>query len=347
MNLELKIIISLIFFCVNSNSAFCLEREIDFKNDTIVFLRGYIDNKYYEIENIHKAISDQSVSINVELSYPHMFFARLSSENEILFRNDFYFINGNANNVIIDSLKQINIRNSKEHYEFENLFKPFIINDQDKNFSEIIYNDRRFFDTKLLEYIENNNNSFVALWFVILRFHEEGHSPLFESMVNKFSKKVKISNLWKTLNHDLSKIQIKENYKFPQFELKNSFLITEKLNLPSFKYTYVDFWWSRCKPCLEKIPYIKDLYYKYHEKGFNVISISTDKETDIEKYWLKRIKEYNIPWKQYLDVNGEIAKYNKISSFPTNYILDSNGIIIAKNISIDDLKILLLKLSKQ
>lgn len=338
--------ISLIILFINSSYASCVKHNLIFNKDTISFSRGFLGSKFYEIENIQKVINNQYTTSDSDLSYPHLFFARLSSEKEILFRNDFFFIEGKTNMIRIDSLKQIKIKNSKAQVEFENFFKIFIIKDQNKSFQQLMYDNREIFDSKLFEYINNNNNSFVALWFVILRFHEEGHKHLYENMLSKFSNKIKSSKLWQLANIDLNKIQIKENYNFPKFELINTNLKNEKINLPLSKYTYIDFWWSRCKPCLEKIPKVIELYNEYHKKGFNVIAISTDKTANIEKYWLKRIEELKIPWKQYLDQNGEISNNNYIFSFPTNYLLDSNGVIIAKNISLNDLEVLLLELNK-
>ena len=338
--------ISLIIFFINSSYASCTKLNLIFNKDTISFSRGFLGSKFYEIENVQKIINNQYTTFDTDLSYPHMFFASLSSEKEILFRNDFFFIDDKTNTIRIDTLKQIQIKNSKAQDEFETFFKPYMIIDQNISFDELMYNHKETFDSKLFEYIKSNKNSFVALWFVTLRFHEEGHKHMYESMLSKFSNKIKLSKLWQLVNTDLSKIQIKENYTFPQFELLNTNLNNEKINLPLSKYTYIDFWWSRCKPCLEKIPFMIELYNKYNTKGFNIIAISTDKTANSEKYWLTRIEEFKIPWKQYLDQNGEISNKNYIFSFPTNYLLDSNGVIIAKNISINDLEVLLLELCK-
>jgi hypothetical protein len=64
---------------------------------------------------------------------------------------------------------------------------------------------------------------------------------------------------------------------------------------------------------------------------------------DINK-WKQTIAKYSLPFLQYLDENGQIS-YSKLSivKFPTNFLLDSNGKIVAKDIAPEKLKTFLMK----
>ncbi len=59
------------------------------------------------------------------------------------------------------------------------------------------------------------------------------------------------------------------------------------------KVILVDFWATWCAPCIQEIPRLKNLYGKYHEKGFEVVGISVDED-------LKTLEEglgkYQLPW---------------------------------------------------
>src|SRR5690606_29268792 len=118
-------------------------------------------------------------------------------------------------------------------------------------------------------------------------------------------------NLWKLLYNEFTFITIRDNQKFPLLNLKNFSLENEQLELPKAKYTFIDFWFSRCRPCLEQMPHVISLYDQHHAKGFNVMGISTDKTANID-LWKKRIIEKNIPWKNYLDENALEASKEKI-----------------------------------
>jgi thiol-disulfide isomerase/thioredoxin len=92
------------------------------------------------------------------------------------------------------------------------------------------------------------------------------------------------------------------------------------------KYLLVDFWASWCGPCRAAVPKVKELYTKYKDKGFDVVSISID---DNKKAWEKAMEEEGMPWQQWLspDKNKTMQKF-LFSGIPTIYIVDREGKIV-------------------
>lgn len=92
------------------------------------------------------------------------------------------------------------------------------------------------------------------------------------------------------------------------------------------EYTLIDFWASWCKPCREAIPKIKNVYKAYYAKGFNVLSISTDKQ---KSNWQKAMYQEKMPWAQGLDdVDNAGENLFGLAMIPGYILLDRNGIII-------------------
>ncbi len=91
---------------------------------------------------------------------------------------------------------------------------------------------------------------------------------------------------------------------------------------------------------------LKTIYQKYRFKGFEIIGISTDEKKN-KADWKKAIIRYNLSWKHFWDVNGFWAQKLSINSFPTNFLLDNTGKIIAKNIEPTELEKLLEKNLKE
>jgi thiol-disulfide isomerase/thioredoxin len=99
------------------------------------------------------------------------------------------------------------------------------------------------------------------------------------------------------------------------------------------KYILVDFWASWCSPCRKEIPNLKRLYEKYSSKGFEIISISTDKK---EADWEKALKEEKLVWPNFLDTKGAADACN-VSSIPAMFLLDDKGIVVAEKIRGEEL----------
>jgi len=103
-------------------------------------------------------------------------------------------------------------------------------------------------------------------------------------------------------------------------------------------YTLVDFWASWCGPCRRENPNIVAAYKEFHDKGFNIIGISLDKK---KENWIKGIKDDNLNWIQVSDLlfwNSEIAKLYGVRAIPANYLVDSKGIIVARNLHGEELQ---------
>lgn len=98
------------------------------------------------------------------------------------------------------------------------------------------------------------------------------------------------------------------------------------------KYLLIDFWASWCSPCRAENPNVVANYLKYHEKGFDILGVSLDKEKDA---WVKAIAADQLTWSHVSDLQGwknAAAKKYAVQSIPANLLVDSEGNIIARNL---------------
>ena len=108
--------------------------------------------------------------------------------------------------------------------------------------------------------------------------------------------------------------------------------LTSVVENPANKYTLVDFWASWCGPCMQEVPYLKQAYEKFHGRGFEIYGVSLDKEND---KWLAAIRDNGMEWVHVSDLNGFdnlAAKDYAVQSIPTNFLVDAQGRIVAKNL---------------
>ena len=138
------------------------------------------------------------------------------------------------------------------------------------------------------------------------------------------------------LSKDFAAIKIKEGEVFPDVALKTTELQPTKLILPKAKFILIDFWFARCRPCLDTIPALKKLYDSYQKKGFEIVSISVDETINVP-IWQRRIKEHSLTWMQYLEENNFRVNELGIKSYPTFILLNDKGVVINKDFDLHDL----------
>ena len=105
----------------------------------------------------------------------------------------------------------------------------------------------------------------------------------------------------------------------------------EKLGPASFKgkYLLIDFWASWCGPCRRENPNVKRAYNAYKDKGFEVLGVSTDRT---ETPWKQAVEKDGISWNQVRDDKGIVSSKFGITSIPTIYLVNPEGIIVGKNV---------------
>jgi len=132
--------------------------------------------------------------------------------------------------------------------------------------------------------------------------------------------------------------------KAPNFRAPNPDGKTLALNEVMGKVTIVDFWAAWCGPCRRENPNVVKIYEKYHHKGLEIIGVSLDgnrRQKNPKAAWTKAIADDNLNWHQVSNLkyfNEPIAKTYNIRSIPATFILDENGIIVAKNLRGNDLE---------
>jgi len=103
--------------------------------------------------------------------------------------------------------------------------------------------------------------------------------------------------------------------------------ISLKSILKNNKVVLIDFWASWCAPCRAESPHIKRLYKKYHAKGFDVIGVSEDKYSDMNK-WRNAVTNDGLPWHQVIDDNRRVARMFGVNTIPHTVLVYKNGGII-------------------
>lgn len=114
--------------------------------------------------------------------------------------------------------------------------------------------------------------------------------------------------------------------------------LSSVVNNSDNRYVLLDFWATWCEPCVNAIPQLKAIYAKYHEKGFEIYSVSQDPG---DQRWKPFLEENGMIWINVLDDNAG-RKNSKawtdyaLNGIPTVVLIDGEtGEIIARGNHLD------------
>lgn len=118
----------------------------------------------------------------------------------------------------------------------------------------------------------------------------------------------------------------------PAFSGKNPEGETVSLEGSLGKVTLIDFWASWCAPCRKENPNVVKLYNEYKPLGLEIIGVSLD---DNAEDWKQAIQDDRLTWKHLTDLQGfesTIARDYGVMAIPQTYLVDENGVIVAKGL---------------
>ncbi len=195
-----------------------------------------------------------------------------------------------------------------------------------------------------IHFIVSNPNSYSSIlndYLFYLTYSNEITTDSAQIIFNKLDNKVKKHSCGVQLDTYLKSIENTQVGKIaPNFSTKdvNGKLVT----LSDYKgqYVFLDFWASWCTWCVKGLPHSNEFYERYHDKGLQVIGITSDR---LKEEWIKSIEKNQInDWinvmcvsdiekaqQGYVDYEDIERKYC-ISPLPVYILIDKEGKIINK-----------------
>ncbi len=116
----------------------------------------------------------------------------------------------------------------------------------------------------------------------------------------------------------------------PDIALSNPDGKVMKLSDLKGKVVLLDFWASWCGPCRRANPSVVAAYNRFKSKGFEIYSVSLDKDRD---KWVEAIKQDNLNWANHVSDlkfwSSQAAQLYQVQAIPQQYLIDRSGKIQA------------------
>ncbi len=168
-----------------------------------------------------------------------------------------------------------------------------------------------------------------AAAFMYYVFNRDTPLEQYEEGFAKFTERVQNSPMGKNAREEIVvRKATQPGIEAPAFVLNDRDGNPVSLESLRGRYVLLDFWASWCKPCRASMPGLKELYAKYHDKGFEILGISTDTQADA---WKKAVEDDQTPWIHVVDETAvAVAKTYGVHAVPSFFLIDPEGKMIGK-----------------
>ncbi len=194
-------------------------------------------------------------------------------------------------------------------------------------------------DVNISAFVSENPSSIVSAYLLYRNFAYRLEASEIQKNITVFTPEIQNTPYVENLkNYVVTLEKLSIGRKAPDFTLDNTDGKPVQFSSQLGKYVLLDFWASWCGPCRKENPNVVKAYQTYKDKGFDVFGVSLDKE---KEPWLKAIEKDNLTWTHVSDLlywqSAPAALYG-VRAIPANYLIDPNGVIIAKNLKGEDLQ---------
>ena len=195
-----------------------------------------------------------------------------------------------------------------------------------KKFKDVESQRMDFLKSEMLK--QNSLAGLIYLNDIDMKKNMDFYGKYLPALLKKYPKNIFVKSVYNQYQSEKNKVYLGPGVQAPEIDLPTPEGSNFKLSSLKGKVVLIDFWASWCGPCRRENPHVVEVYKKYHDKGFDVLGVSLDKD---KENWVKAIKSDGLVWHQVSDLkywqSAAGRKYG-VGSIPHTVLVDREGKII-------------------
>ena len=197
-----------------------------------------------------------------------------------------------------------------------------------------------YITAKLKDGIREGKNDLAVLMFLDMFPREQNaalHSEVIKALHDIYPDHPIVQDRWNYMNSPAAKVAI--GAIAPELEFPDPDGKMRKLSDLRGKVVLLDFWASWCGPCRRENPNVTRIYSLYHDKGFEIFSVSLDRDA---ASWKRAIEADKLVWPNHVSDlkqwQSQAAAIYGVRSIPSTFLLDKEGRIVQRDLRGADLE---------
>ena len=205
-----------------------------------------------------------------------------------------------------------------------------------------------------LRFIIENKSSLAAVYALYQRlpgdaylFNGDSDVVYYRTVAEALEQSYPESPYLQTLLAEITRMDARMNLasriteaEYPDLELMDIYGKKVRLSSLAGKVILLDFWSAELGTSNALNADLKEIYRKYADApvGFEVYQVAIDTSKPL---WINAVQEQQLPWISVSDLRGRgsaaLGLYN-VQKLPTNFLIDKEGVIVARDIRGEELE---------
>lgn len=197
-----------------------------------------------------------------------------------------------------------------------------------------------------LKFIVENKDRMAAVYALYQRipgdqqlFNGDGDIIYYRTVADAVEERYPSSPYVPALRNEVARLDARINLaqqiteaRYPDLEMPDMFGRKVRLSSLDGKVVLLDFWSAELGNSNALNAELKDIYSRYSDEGFEIYQVSVDTSKPL---WIDAVQTQALPWISVCDFRGNsspaVGFYN-VRKLPSNFLFDSEGNIVGKDI---------------